>query len=180
MADKVKMKYDGCETSLFHHGLIKLLVLNELQKINRDWSSFLFMSGFDMEALILAKNTKTKGNLSPPAESSQLVAIKAKRFVKLKPRKQVKNQAEKTLKTPSPAKQRLHGSKETKQKQAVDKQEVQRITRSQATTTKGKSTVLGSSDNLSLRGKLDDILHVIDIEESPIVQAGFVGINERK
>ena len=88
MVDKVQAKYDGCETSLFHHGLIKLLVLNELQKINRDWYSFLFMSGFEMEALTPARNPKIKGNPSPPvAESSQPVVTKAKRFVKLKPRK---------------------------------------------------------------------------------------------
>ena len=30
MSNKVQAKSDGCETSLFHHGLIKLLVLNEL------------------------------------------------------------------------------------------------------------------------------------------------------
>ena len=36
MSDKVQDKCDGCETSLFHHGLIKLLVLNELQKISMD------------------------------------------------------------------------------------------------------------------------------------------------
>ena len=30
MVDKVQEKSEGCETSLFHYGLIKLLVLNEL------------------------------------------------------------------------------------------------------------------------------------------------------
>ena len=93
MSNKLRAKFDGCETSLFHHGLIKILVLNELQKISRDWSSFLFMSGFEMETLTPARNPKTKGTLSPPvAESSQLVVAKSKRFVKLKPRKQVEKQ----------------------------------------------------------------------------------------
>jgi len=46
MCDKVQLKKDDCETSLFHHGLIKLLVLDSLQKIGRDWDSFIFMAGF--------------------------------------------------------------------------------------------------------------------------------------
>ena len=43
MVDKVQMKSQGCETSLFHHGLVKLIVLHELKRINREWSSFFFM-----------------------------------------------------------------------------------------------------------------------------------------
>ena len=66
MADKVQEKLYGCETYLFHSSLIKLLVLNELQKINRDWSSLFFMSRFEMETLTPAKNIKTTGNPSPP------------------------------------------------------------------------------------------------------------------
>ena len=65
MADKVQAKYEGCETSLFHHGLMKLLILNELQKIGRDWSSFLFINGFDLEKLTPARNPKTKGTPLP-------------------------------------------------------------------------------------------------------------------
>ena len=36
MCDKVQLRKEDCETSLFHHGLIKLLVLDGLQKIGRD------------------------------------------------------------------------------------------------------------------------------------------------
>ena len=46
MCVKVQFKRDNYETSLFHHGLIKLLVLDSLHKIGRDWDSFIFMSGF--------------------------------------------------------------------------------------------------------------------------------------
>ena len=121
MADKVQAKSDWCETSLFHHGLINLLVLNELQKINRDWSSFLFMSALEMEALTLAKNPKIKGNPSPlVVESSQPVVAKSKRFVKLKPRKQVEDRIEKAsllvVETPSLSKQKVERVKVTKQK----------------------------------------------------------------
>ena len=88
MADKVQAKSDGCQTSLFHHGLINLLALNELQKISRDLSSFLFMNGFELETLTPARNPKPKGTPSTPvAESSQPVVAKSKRSVKLKPRK---------------------------------------------------------------------------------------------
>ena len=36
MVDKVQAKSEGNETSLFHHGLIKLLVLEELKRLGRD------------------------------------------------------------------------------------------------------------------------------------------------
>ena len=36
MADKVQEKYEGSDTSLFHHGLMKLLVLDEIQRLGRD------------------------------------------------------------------------------------------------------------------------------------------------
>ena len=35
MADKVQMKTQACETSLFHHGLVKLIVLHELERVNK-------------------------------------------------------------------------------------------------------------------------------------------------
>ena len=46
MSDKVQIKNEGNETSLFHHGLVKLLVLEELRRLDRDWISFLFMSSY--------------------------------------------------------------------------------------------------------------------------------------
>ena len=74
---------------------MKLLILDELRKIGRDWSSFLFINGFELETLTPARNPKTKGTPSPPvAESSQLVVEKPKEFVKLKPRKQVEKRTE--------------------------------------------------------------------------------------
>ena len=39
MSDKVQMKIEGNETSLFHHGLIKLLVLEELNILDIDWTN---------------------------------------------------------------------------------------------------------------------------------------------
>ena len=60
MVDKVQAKSEGCETYLFHHGLMKLLILNVLQKIGRDWSSFLFINGFELETLTPTRNPKIK------------------------------------------------------------------------------------------------------------------------
>ena len=46
MCDKIQLRKDDCESSLFHHGLVKLLVMDGLQKIGRDWDSFIYMAGF--------------------------------------------------------------------------------------------------------------------------------------
>lgn len=88
MVDKVKMKTQGCETSLFHHGLIKLIVLHELQRIKKEWSSFLFLYGFGVENQ--DTSIKPKAKETPPAKTSKLVMTRSKIFVKPKPRKQVK------------------------------------------------------------------------------------------
>ena len=66
MAHKVQAKFEGSEKSSFHHGLMKLLILDELEKIGRDWSSFLFINGFELETLTPARNPKAKGVPSTP------------------------------------------------------------------------------------------------------------------
>lgn len=60
MCDKIQLKKDGCETSIFHHGLIKLLVLDSLDKIGRDWDSFIFMAGFQNKTGLTPLPTKGK------------------------------------------------------------------------------------------------------------------------
>ena len=65
MVDKVQAKSEGSETSLFHHGLIKLLILDELQRLGRDRSSFLFVSGFEMDTLTPKRTSKPGGIPSP-------------------------------------------------------------------------------------------------------------------
>ena len=40
--------------------------------------------------------------------------------------------------------------------------------------------VSGTEDSLVIKGDLDDILHAIYIEESPIVQVDFIGVDENK
>ena len=60
MADKVQGRPERSETSIFHHGLMKLLVLEELNKLDRDWASFFFMNGYEMDVLSPRKASKLK------------------------------------------------------------------------------------------------------------------------
>ena len=60
MSDKVQGRPEGSETSIFHHGLIKFIVLEELKKLNRDWETFLFMSGFEIDAPTPKKTHNSK------------------------------------------------------------------------------------------------------------------------
>jgi len=76
------LKKEACEASLFHHGSVKLMALHELEKVDREWSSFLFMSSF-----------RATIGLSPTAKeiSSPMISHHAEerssRFFKLKARK---------------------------------------------------------------------------------------------
>ena len=62
MADKVQAKPESNETFIFHHGLIKLIVMEELKKLNRDWSTFLFLSGYEVDVLTPRKTPRSKAN----------------------------------------------------------------------------------------------------------------------
>jgi len=85
MCDKVQLKKEACETSLFRNGLVKLIILHELWKVDREWSVLMFMSGFKNETSLSPQATKS----SPPAVSHR-AETRSRRFVKLKARKQVK------------------------------------------------------------------------------------------
>jgi len=114
MADKVQLKSQGCETSLFHHGLIKLIVLHELKRVKKDWPSFWFVCDFVTEKQGEGASSVVKETSS--TEVSKYAMTKAKRSAKLKPRKHVKEKASKTsvakcpiviLKTPNSAKGKI-------------------------------------------------------------------------
>ena len=96
MADKVQENSEVSETSLFHHGLMKLLVLDEFQRIGKDFSSFLFVNGFELETLTPARNPKAKRVPSPPAvEQSQPLVAKPKEPARVKLSKQTEKNLEK-------------------------------------------------------------------------------------
>jgi hypothetical protein len=49
MASKVQAKPQKASNSLFHHGLIKLIVLEELSKGNKTWDYLFFFGEFERE-----------------------------------------------------------------------------------------------------------------------------------
>jgi hypothetical protein len=56
MVDKVQLRKEQGDASLFHFSLIKLLVLEELRKINQDWESFLNSSGIEVDSLSIPQS----------------------------------------------------------------------------------------------------------------------------
>ena len=49
MSSRVKECQDHTKQSIFHHGLIKLIISTVLQKKEKTWDYFLFWSGFQSE-----------------------------------------------------------------------------------------------------------------------------------
>ena len=49
MLNRIKEHIDHMHQSIFHHGLIKLIICTVLQRNNRIWDHFLFWSGFSNE-----------------------------------------------------------------------------------------------------------------------------------
>ena len=80
--------------------------------------------------------------------------------------------------TPQPAQKRTTKVKETVHEQSTSKSAQKTLTRSQIEKEQGKTVV--SEEDLGLKGSLKDILQVIDIEESPLVQADFIRLDEGK
>ena len=74
MADKVQGRPERSETSNFHHGLMKLLVLEELNKLDRHWAYFLFMNGYEMDVLSPGKASKLK-TISPTQELNTTIEV---------------------------------------------------------------------------------------------------------
>jgi len=155
MCDKVQLRKEDSETSLFHHGLIKLLVLDGLQKIDRDWNSFIFMAGF-----------QSKTGLTPqPARDSTIAKLqkeaRAKRVPKSQLRKPVKpliiqDQPQQATKEKAQSKKTIP---ETSTSEAVSRVR----TRSQINKEKGKSVAVGESP--MSKASLRDLLEAIEFEQ---------------
>ena len=96
MENKVQEKYEMSETSLFHHGLIKLLGLDELQRLGRDWSSFLFVSGFELDALTPSRTPKPRRIPSPlVAEQSEPLVAEPSEPARVEPSEPIMMETEK-------------------------------------------------------------------------------------
>jgi len=50
MASKVHAKHQKASNSLFHHGLIKLIVLEEMSRRDKTWGYLLFWGEFEQES----------------------------------------------------------------------------------------------------------------------------------
>ena len=148
--------------------------------MNRECSAFLFLCGFGVEAYGTGVSPRAKEK--SPSETTDPAETRSKRFVKLKPRKQVKEPNIKTLviiqETPQLAQKRITKGKEAIQEQSTSRSAQKILTRSQLTREKGKTVV--SEEDPSLKGSLNDILQAIDIEESPLVQEDFINLDEGK
>ena len=77
MDDKVQIKSQFVEKYVFHFGLIKLLVLEELKKINRDQSTFLLLANYDTE--VVSSPSKRILLLAKPSETPVASSKKRKR-----------------------------------------------------------------------------------------------------
>ena len=100
----------------------------------------MFLCDFWVENQDSGISPKVKG--TPSTETSKSVMSRGKRFAKLKPRKQVKEQVRKTpiviLETPKSTKEKISDVKEMTQEQSTNKPVQRRLTRSQIAKEKGK------------------------------------------
>ena len=73
MVDNVQDKSQIAKKYVFHFGLIKLLVLEELKKTNKDWNTFIFLANYDPK-VIFTPSKKVSSATKPqvtPLESSR-------------------------------------------------------------------------------------------------------------
>lgn len=162
MCDKVQLRKDDCETSLFHHGLVKLLVLNGLQKIGRDWDSFIFMAGFQSKTGLTPQPVREKEqSVEEPTIAELQKEAKDKKKVKSQLRKSVKPLVIKEQPQPS-------AKGEAQHKKTVpgpnESEKVSRVrTRSQISKEKGKAVAVEESP--VSKASLSDLLEAIEFEQ---------------
>ena len=160
MCDKVQLRKEDCETSLFHHGLIKLLVLDGLQKVDRYWNSFIFMAGF-----------KSQTGLTPLlARDSTIAELQTEVRFKRVPKSQVRKQVKPLIIQDQPqqsAKEKVHGKK-TVPKTSTSGVVSRVRTRSQINKEKGKAIAVEGSP--VSKASLNDLLQAIEFEQSLPVQ----------
>lgn len=180
MCDKVQYKKDNYETSLFHHGLIKLLVLDNLHKIGRDWDSFIFMSGFQNKTGLTPlpdreKEGKTQEStmveeptLATMVEEPTLAEPKKQAKDRKKPKNKSKQSGKPVVikETPKPSKEKMKYQKVAAKSSEVA-QETRIRTRSQLSKEKGKSIAV--EDIPMSKASLKDLLEAIDFEQATSV-----------
>ena len=81
MSSRVKDRQDHTSQSIFHHGLIKLIISTILQKEGKTWDFFLFWSGFQVKQ----EDQQTKKQ----ADKGKVLVRKLGQKVKTEDRKEV-------------------------------------------------------------------------------------------
>jgi len=74
MSDKIQKMPQTAEKHLFHFGLMKLLVLEELRKLGRDWNTLLLLADYQLETLEAPSRRGTPKPKSRVAPSQQEVS----------------------------------------------------------------------------------------------------------
>lgn len=72
----IRFKSKIAKKYVFHFGLIKLLVLEELKKTNRDWNTFLFLENYDHK--VVPTPSKRVSSTAKPKETPTTSSKKRK------------------------------------------------------------------------------------------------------
>jgi hypothetical protein len=72
MVDRVQDKSKQVDTSVFHSGLIKMLVIEELRKKNTDWETFLTASHFQLN---VSPTPQSKIQIPTPVERTMCLEV---------------------------------------------------------------------------------------------------------
>jgi len=167
MCDKVQLRKEDCETSLFHHGLIKLLVLYGLEKIDRDWNSFIFMAGFKRQTGLTPQSAKdfTIAELQTEARAKRVTKSQVRSQVRkpVKPLKPliIQDQAQQSTKEKAQGKKTVP---ETSTSEAVSR------VRTRSQINKEKCKAIAVEESPVSKASLNDLLQAIEFEQSKPVE----------
>ena len=75
MISKAQRKPEKLEKSIFHHALIKLIVMEKLKKEGKDWSTFLFVSNYQVDLPTSPPKYKKPRKQSAGSSSTAVVEI---------------------------------------------------------------------------------------------------------
>ena len=154
-SNKVQGRPEGSETSIFHHGLIKLLVVEELKKLNKYWTNFLFMSGYEVDAPTPNKTSKSK-TVTPRKNMDTIAETEGDHQEGLQRSAEPMEIETKFIKEVAP--------QPTSSKHVI---EFATISKSKPATKNPKRC---TKDSTKGKGRLEDILQAIDIEETLVVK----------
>ena len=80
MSSRVKEHQDHTKQSIFHHGLIKLIISTELQKRRKTWDYFLFWSRFQSEKEDQSKRTQVNKSQNLVKKFKKEVIVEAEEY----------------------------------------------------------------------------------------------------